>query len=274
MSKETQILLGQNAVLSTHFSSELIKDILLSQWLKQNDQLPPRSILLVLNIEQINQIIALGAELLGLGKGKVLSINELMELCPKDHHRLLEIYINAMKKHWSEEIQQCMWNHQGLFLLGIQTSLRISNDEENGYALTYFSVEPFQPNDMEPGKLIFLWGHVLGTYKNEPLQVNLIGQNGFIISQEWVMIDDWLKAVKKEVFERLRFTKYQQSILKSLIEQQANAQLIAIALDISVRTVEGHCRNILARGRKLFEQANFRTAHEVALYLSRQNFLE
>ena len=148
------------------------------------------------------------------------------------------------------------------------------NHWKNSYGRIYLTVEPFVQASERSNMLLFLWGHLLGEHRGEPLEVNLIRSKNTEGSENWHFVDHWLKVVRREVYIRLRFTKVQRTIIKSLAQQQKNVAEIAHDLQLSIRTVEGHCRNILVHARRVFQEPEFRTAQEVVAYIKSQHFLD
>jgi DNA-binding CsgD family transcriptional regulator len=49
--------------------------------------------------------------------------------------------------------------------------------------------------------------------------------------------------------KRLSFNRIQSAIVKAFAQQPKNVPQVAQELQISIRTVEGHCRNILTQAR-------------------------
>jgi DNA-binding CsgD family transcriptional regulator len=252
----------------------MIKEMLLTRWQKQHQQLPPRSLLLVLNLQESHQIVTFGLESLGLEDSKIYSIQQLIERCPSGQQRLLRYYFKAMREHWNTDIQNALWSQQREFLLSIHTAVLALESREEDYSAIYLTVEPLVENRTEASPLVFIWGHLLGQHRGEPLEVNLVQQKAVENSETVTLLDSWLKTVRREIYHRLRFTKVQKTIIKALSQQQKNVPEIAHELQLSIRTVEGHCRNILTHARRVFQQPQFRTAQEVVAYLKRQHFLD
>jgi DNA-binding CsgD family transcriptional regulator len=274
MSKELNIPSDQSIKLSTDFSLALVQEMFLNRWQKQHHPLPPRSVLLTLNLQESNQVVALGLEHLGLGNSQVYSVQQLLELCHQDHQRLLRYYIKAMHELWNTDVQRSIWTQSGVFFLSIHTAVQATKTMGNQYSTIYLTIEPLIEQYPEARNLVFLWGHLLGDHQGEPLEVKLVWQKSQGTAAVYDLVEHWLKMVRREVYLRLRFTRVQKIVIKSLSQQQKNVPEIACELQVSIRTVEGHCRNILSRARKVFQQPQFRTAQEVAAYLKRQHFLD
>ncbi len=169
--------------------------------------------------------------------------------------------------------------NRGIYYFG---GKRAFKDYKGNYWLVAQSSKVLQWDENNKAITIFNWFHILGTYKGEPLTMEIFAnqQNKKRPISNIKIIQQEFNQLKVPTLLELGFTPKQQQVITLIaigIAKKLDAsnlkKRVATNMKISERSVSGHRAKILKIGKSIFPLNTFETAVDVIRYLIAQDII-